>query len=664
MIKVIRAKLFRQLCLLFSLFLFCCLIACGGSKDTADTGGGTTTPSAANIDLAASPTSVKSDDSNTSTITITALNSLNAALSGITITLGTDTGILGAPNVTTGTDGSANVTFHSGGIATNRTATITASSGSVSKQIPIQITGSSVTLTSSSSSISTGGTATLTVTATDAGGGPVSGAAVTFSQSASGIVTISPTSTSTNASGKFYATVTGATAGTVTITATALGATATTDITVASTTNTFYIDQLILDSGAPTAPPSDKIAAMKINATLTPYTPHSLNIEVNAPSPIASVTFATTIGEWDGGTSKTVTKPVASNKANATLTSTQAGAANVQVYKAGAPSTSDTLTVAMSSGAAPYSIILQASPTNVPVSVGSTTGSSTLTATVYDNASPTPNPIGGAQVLFTIVNPTSGGETVSPVVVTTAETAHNGLSLGQARATFTSGSMVSGGTGIKVRASVVDTSVETGTTPSGNDAAIIIGGQAGSIAFGQATVISEDSTKSNYIWPMSILVADSAGAAVAGAVVSLSVWPIAWSTGTACSYDPDGATTGTFWNEDNNENLFLDAAEDGSRYYYADKTRTSFTPGGTADGYLTPVNSAGGTVPSTVTTDSNGVAGFNVTYTKESAIWTIDRIRATTSVAGSETRGEIILRLPAMESDVNPCRLGNSPYTF
>jgi hypothetical protein len=80
--------------------------------------------------------------------------------------------------------------------------------------------------------------------------------------------------------------------------------------------------------------------------------------------------------------------------------------------------------------------------------------------------------------------------------------------------------------------------------------------------------------------------------------------------------------------------------------------------------YITPVNSAAGTVPSKVTTDANGVAAFNLNYPKQSAIWTVTRIRASTRVQGSETRGELILRLKATAKDVDPCILGRSPYIF
>jgi hypothetical protein len=411
----------------------------------------------------------------------------------------------------------------------------------------------------------------------------------------------------------------------------------------------------------------------------------TLNIRVNAPG-ITNVTFATTIGAWDGGSSKTVTKAVAGGKADATLRTSQIGIANVQAYDAANPSTSDTLTVAMSSGAAPAKILLEAIPGVVPVSVGTTTGSSTLTATVYDASN---NPLGDQPVAFSIVDGTGtgGGETISPVVVMTANTAGNGLSVGQARSSFTSGSQPSAGSGVQIRASVIGTTVETeplgvNLTPSGNDAPIVIGGVAGSIAFGQATVISEDSTKANYIWPMSVLVADSNGNPVPNKKVNLSVWPIAWSTGIVCSFDPDGQRCtgdplvctegpyGTFYNEDINENIIMDSGEDGRRYFFADNTDATISgiPGmdtPTLDTILTPANSAGGTVPAEVTTDANGVAGFNLTYPKQSAIWTIVRIRATTSVSGSETRGEIMLRLPCTQSDCgNNCLLGNSQYFY
>jgi len=255
---------------------------------------------------------------------------------------------------------------------------------------------------------------------------------------------------------------------------------------------------------------------------------------------------------------------------------------------------------------------------------------------------------------------------------------------------------------------VVGTSITTGETTdkngdgiitppsagSGNDASIVIGGVAGSVSFGQATVLGIDDTNANYTLEMSVVVADVNGNPVSDTDVNLSLWPIAWSTGSACSYDPDyyhiddDANTltpssdddgvpgedvrnyygdrGTFWNEDFNENTILDAGEDGRRCYASDSTKTFCIPlGGTPDGYITPVNSAAGTVPGTVTTDANGVAGFTLTYSKTSSIWTVVRIRASTIVQGTETVGEVSFRLAPLASDVTPtCKITGSPYNF
>jgi hypothetical protein len=648
MIKSQTRKHCRGLLSVFFLFCLAVLCGCGTGQDPSG-GSGTTTVTAASISLSASSATVQSDGSTTTTITVNALNSANAALTGVVVTMSADTGVLGAGSVTTSATNPATVTFYSPGNKINRTATITATSGTVSAQIPIQIVGSTVTLESSLTSLPNNGVteAILTVTAKDAGSNVVPNAAVALTQAGGGSVTITPASGPTNNSGVFTAHIKGASVGSVKVTAAALGATAFKDIEITPVGANFAIDQQTLN-GTQIAFNMNPIA-MKMGDTL--------NLRVNAPG-ATTVTFATTIGIWDG-TAKSVIKNVVAGKATATLTTAQAGVANVQIFDNN--NNQDTRTVAMSSGAAAYRIVLQASPTNVPVSVGTTTGSATLTATVYDNAL---NPIGGAPVAFSIVNPTSGGETVSPAAVSTALIPNGDLGVGQARASFTSGSISS--TGITIRASVVGTTVSTNTAPSGNDATIIIGGVAGSIAFGQATVINElnDAT---YSLPMSVLVADSAGAAVANADVSLSVWPIAWSTGTACAVDADnGGTLGTFWGEDRNENLFLDTnpapPEDGARYYYADKTKTTLYAG-TQDGVLTPVNSASGTVPSKVTTDENGVATFNLNYPKQSAIWTIVRLRATTKVAGTETRAEQIFRLAASQGDVQPCKL-SSPYKF
>jgi hypothetical protein len=637
--------------------------ACGGSGSSDEVPD--MTGQATSLIISASKPTVPSDNSTNITITVTALDPSSAFVANVNIQMSTTTGFLGSSLITTNAQGKAEVTFESGPDPTNRTATITATSGTASAMIPIQIVGSTVTLEADGTSLTDDGSSTvkLTVTAKDSSGAVVSARAVNMTQSTGGgSVSFSPVSGTTNASGVFTTNVTGAVAGDVTVTASSLGATATTKLSVTAVLLTFVIDQLTLNSTILTDEQTTNktSTAMKIGDTL--------NVRVYAPPGVTNVTFVTSIGEWDGGGQKVVTKAVAANHASADLTTMQTGVASVMAYNAAVPSTKDTLTVTMSSGADPAKIMLQAAPTIVPISVGSTVGSATITATVYDAFN---NPLPGWPVAFSVVpgTGTSGGERISPVVVVTATALSDGdLSEGQARTSFTSGSMPSGGTGVQIRATVIGTSPSIETepvgvnfTPSGNDVAIVIGGVAGSIAFGQATSISNDDTQANYVWPMSVLVADSNGNAVKDANVSLSLWPIAWSTGGPCSVDLDTDTTGTFYNEDINENLILDAGEDGRRVHFANNFDVGL---GTQDTQITVSNSWGGTVPAIVTTNANGAAGFSLVYPKQSALWTMVRIRATTIVQGSETRGEIILRLTAMQNDVSPCHLGPSPYTF
>lgn len=509
----------------------------GGSGTTAST-----TPPATSFSLLADPPTVNSDGLNSTTITIVALNAANATVSGVVATLSADSGILSDPTITTGTGAApVTVTFSPGASKINRTATITATAGTISAQIPVQIIGSTVVLSSSGSTLPDDGQSpvTLTITAKDSGGNVVPNAAVTLNQTGSGRVTITPTSGTTDVNGQLSAQVKGVGAGAATIRVEALGAVATTDLTVSPTAATFAIDRL---NGVDAL--NTTLTAMKIGETLS--------VRVNTLT-ATEVTFATTLGEWDGGAGSVVKVVPVGGKATANLVTAKAGLATVQVYDSfgNAMKFSDSLTVAMSS-ATPASITVQPSPSVVSKSVGSTTGSSTLIAMVRDVNG---FPVGDAPVSFSIVNPTGGGESVSPAVVLTAATISGGLNLGEARASFTSGSASSGANGVQIRASVVGTNVATepfdpitllpvNLTSSGSDATVIIGGTSGSVAFGIATSIATDSTNSNYVQDMSVMVTDSNGnPAPVGTVVNLSVWPLTFSTGTNCARDADSLAT-------------------------------------------------------------------------------------------------------------------------
>ena len=639
----------RVLAYLWSIALVTTLGACGGGGS-----GNTTTippvttppPAAAAISLSASLTSVASDNSTSTTITAIVVDAAHAAVSGVTVTFSADTGFLSLGSVVSDASGKAQVTFSSGTTdPSSRTATITATASGNSTQIPIRITGATVTVSSTASSLIVGGgNATLTVTVKSASGAVLPGQAVALTTSGTGSVTLAPASGTTNASGTFSSVVSPGAAGTATVTVTAVGETRTFDYSITGASLAFQI----------TSPVTEPTAA----SIGTPVT-----ITVTAPSPTTSVVFVATLGTWDATGSSSITKAVpASGIVSANLVSSVSGVANVQVYDAARPAVSATRTISFTAAAsAAFRITLQATPSVVAPSTGGTTNVSTLVASVSDASG---NPVGGAPVAFRIVVPTGtgGGETISPPVAITSSVATATLALGQAKSTFTAGSLPSGAGGVKIRAGVVGTSVATGASPP-LDATVVIGGTAGSVTIGRASIASSDPSGTLYILPMSVLVADSNGNPVLNATVSLSAWPIAFNAnGTSCS----PSRLNDYFNEDINENLSLDAGEDGGvREHYPRTMPPTLVLGGTVDGRLTPPNSAAGTLPATVTTNSSGVATFNLTYTKSNSLWIIDRIRAHTFVQGTETVGQVEFRLPALITDIGPpCLIPDSPYLF
>ncbi|MDH4215550.1 MAG: Ig-like domain-containing protein [Gallionella sp.] len=614
------------------------------------------------LTIATSKAILKSDNSESATITATALSSGNVVIPGITINFSADGGSLGAPSAVTDANGQASVTISSGSSnQSNRTVTVSASASGVATPVltPIQIVGSSVTLSTAATVLIAGGASTtLTVTAANAGNVGVFNAPVTFSVSPPGAATLTPASGNTDGAGRLTVTVTGITSGSVTVTASALGATATQTYTVSASGSEFKIT-------SPSASPAPLTA---VTGSL-PFT-----VQVGASGAV-NVRFSSTIGTWTGCASGTGTAvcTVAASSPTATLISAAAGLANVQVEGLngnGAVLVTDTRAVAITSAAvSAASIIVQANVSVIPPSSGDTANTAAITATVRDING---QPIGNVPVVFTLVDSTGGGETLSPVLAFTSDGTNPSLPLGQAKTTFTSGSLPSGEKGVGITATVVGTALA-------NTTRVNIGGTAGSIFIGMASKITVPSIVT-YALPMALLVADSNGNPVPGATISLSVWPSRYRTGgyyritpfTTTTDPATGITTttsGTLYcatnvtgidpatnfiqggpllnrvNEDANENLILEAGEDTN-----------------GDGLLTPPNSSAGVLPTTVTADSSGIANFNLTYLKQSASWVTVRMRARALVQGSESTSSFTFTLPAEVTDVSSCSLPDSPF--
>ena len=595
----------------------------GTDNGTGTTGGGAA-QTATQLKVTASPVSIKSGNVDTSTITATVLDANNAAVKNLIVVFSASGGQINDASAITDATGKAQITFSSGTIdPSNRVATITGTVAGVSPSlVPVTITGSTLTLSTDKSNITNDGSVTskLTVTAKDAAGtavfdvpvtisisGSTGGGGVSLAAAAGYTAAAGSTATdlrgNTDALGQFSAVVAGTAAGPVTVVAQGLGNTATQAYNVSSLAAVFGFT-------APVANPH----AITTGAPLT--------VTVNAPPGVTTVRFATTLGGFDPG-AVPVLDVAGTGSVSATFSSNLAGVATIQASDFNNPSTTATLGVVISApAAAAAQLTLQPSVSSVRPSTGELQNTSKITATVKTSGLQI---VGGAPVAFTITNPTGGGETISPVIVFTDGT-------GTATTTFTSGTLPSDANGVLVQATVL------GVGPPAVSATtkIVIGGTPGSVVIGQGSKIVVNADSTTYNLPMVVQVTDSNGNAVPGSIVSLSVWPTRYSSGFWYDKDPDPEkekfapyVTGTFGNEDLNENMFKDAGEDVNR-----------------NGILDPPNSAAGAVPATVKTDENGLGNFFITYPKQSAVWIRDRLRASVVVSGTETTSFVTFSLP------------------
>jgi Bacterial Ig-like domain (group 1) len=593
------------------------------------------------VSINSSVPQVRSDGSTTATIIVNAIDGNNGLLVGADVVLSASTGVLSSSSAKTGANGQASFVFSSGTIdRSNRVATITVTSNGKSASTQVAIIGGSVSLDAGgATTLLVGGTpGLLTARVRDAAGNPVgAGVPVTFESSNSGVVTLSSVTVNTNASGFAIVNVGPVAAGNATVSASSSGVTAVQTYAVTSSGTGFYISS-----------PSSGL----VITTATPQV-----ITVVAPG-VSNVTFATPLGLFGNG-QQVQTVAVVGGVASASFTSAAAGDATISVFDPTAPSVrvaSVTIKVSPPVSAA-NKILLNSNKTNVAISTNGTLNTIQIKARAIFNSGGTDVGVFNVPILFSISGGPGAGESLSSSIGFTDAS-------GNATTTFTAGSQASTQNGIIVHAQILGTAVGTGVAPSNNDLVITIGGQALSVVFSPGTTIVSSTDNTFYELPLSVQVSDANGGAVQNQLVSLNLQPFAFSTGfNACA----GPITGTYCSEDANSNGSLDAGEDGVRRIFNSATSTcGATSIGTANGTLTPPNSAAGSVPSTVTTLSNGIAGFNLTYLKGSAVWTVVKLTATVASAGTESSFSSIFRLSPSASDgtASPCPLPASPYSF
>ncbi|MDD4912933.1 MAG: Ig-like domain-containing protein [Sideroxydans sp.] len=636
----------KRMQLFFASALLLTLVGCGGREIPATTATPVVaTSTASSISLRATGTQVKSDGSDSVVITATALDSKNALVTGQVLNIASSGGQLSASTVTTDTTGKATFTFSGGtsGMNNTITVTVTASGSSVSQSLPINIAGSSITLTSagSANSSAAGTPISIGISAKNAGGLGVASQSLRYSiaPSSTGSGTLNTTLGTTNTAGAASVSLTGTAAGNVDVTvewlnaAGTVTATSVKTITITSTAGVFQVT-------TPAASPAS--ASIGTNQAVTVQVPATIGTTT-----VAALRYATSLGSWlaNGRKVFTTTGPLATTNTQTFVPGNSAGNATVQIDALDASGnvlTTASLALAISAPTpSAAAVTLQSGVSVLRPSVGTTLSTTTFTAVVRDaainaNGQPAPNPVGGANVLFELIGSTGSGETLSPIVATTNAN-------GQAVTTYTAGALpTTQGAGVK--ASLIDNPSIFSIAP------ITVGGQATSVSLGTSTALAVNPENTSYTLPITVLVSDSSGAAVSGAVVSLSLWPVGYYEGirdAACkaqlsAYHP---------NEDLNSNLILDAGEDIDGPFRA------------PDNMLWPAPSAAGSIPQSVITGVDGTATFTWTYLKQYADWVDARIKATLQVQGSQTSAEIPLHLLPVATDIKtPCPLPNSLY--
>lgn len=638
------------------LFLSVGLAACGGGGGNPGTPVGTTsttstssttavaTPSVnasvASISISSSVPTLKADGTSVATFTVLALSSGNASIDGATFSLSATNGVvLGAQSVVTNAAGATFTLIANSADQTNRISVVTATcSGCTAAPASAQLTIIGATLTTSvsgaSALVSGGATSTLSATVKSVSGTPIANTPVSFASTNPAIVGVSSASALTNSLGVASVTVSGLAVGSASVNATAFGNASSQAFTVALAAASLSV-----------ASPANNTAIL----TNIPQT-----IVASAPG-ASTVTFTATLGKFGNGLSSQ-TIPVVANSASAVLTATAGGTASITINDNLVRLTSLVLQVSPPV-AAVNKVLLNASATSLQISTPGSQSSVTLSASAVFNSAGTDQAVANVPIQFSMTGGPGAGEYLTPALAFTN-------SSGIATATFFAGSVASIPNGISVKATVQGTTVQTGTSPSNNDAVLTIGGQALSVAFGSATVIGESTDKTLYLLNYSVQITDANNNPVGNQTVTLKLQPVAFSLGGACT------VTATYCAEDANGNGSLDVAEDGVRKPTTASTTgscsvTADVGGGTVDSILTPQNSDGGSVPSSVMTNASGIAAFTFTYLKGSAIWLVNKMTATVSSVGTETSKSTVFRLPALATDVTPtCLLPPSPFNF
>lgn len=627
-----------------------------------------------------------SKDSEAEAITITVLvrDSGNVARAGIPVNISANSGtlILSAASVQTDNAGTVTAKLHTGGDPSLRPITITANvtGATAPATTTLNVVGTTMTVDGPTSATAGAQQTPLiyTFTLTNSAAEPISGQTITISENTvgAGAATIGPT----DATGKAtlsIATVNSTGGANRTLRATALSAQApgsTAPVTpTAAVPNPFMVAiadaaLVYLDSATTPVGPTPRPNA---ELGVQPSTTHTFRAQLT-PSGTVNISgcdllFSTTRGTFlpSGSTAVTVVPTLAGSVATGQIdlaTGAVAGLATISVRAVQRPAATacpvtqiTTLRTVEFVAVNPASVAVQASPTTVAVNGAS----STIIATVRDA---TNNPVKNQLVNFTIEGYPDGSLS-TPTALTGSD--------GRATVSFISGRSSSATNGVTVRARV-------GSTAINSIASLTVGGQAVRVNIGFGNRLLEPN-ETTYQLPTFISATDAAGNPASGAVVTLSNRATSYQKGHWVAgqdnwipqYNVTGVQSLTdaqeprfgCLNEDRDENGILDGRTGGNFNGNGnDDGAAAGTDGSTSippntvlgedindNGQLDPDNPA--TIPTSVTLGADGTSQINITYPQSHGAWLQLRIRATTTVGGTEGRATSFVTLNITASD-------------
>ena len=578
----------------------------------------------------------------------------NAGVPNADITFSADTGILLAPDAQTNASGIATVRLAPGSNRANRSITVTARVGASSQTIVVAVTGSTVMVTGSSALQFGGSASPYTARALDSGGNPISGLTLT-ANSVTLSNGVSPASAVTDLNGNATFNYTPTNSGADTLRVRATSGSTNTDGTLA-----ISISPVSFDFVAPTPAAGTQFG---VNLALASRPEFRVRLAINGVATAGrTVSFTTTRGTVSAVTDL-------AGEYFVSLDSASAGAALVtaQVNRLpGDPGTGTVLgTVSREvnfTGVLPNAVRIQANPTSIPPNAtGSTSNRAAITATVTDASA---NPVAGRQVTFNITADPSNGSLLNGVSTTDSS--------GIARTEYISGLNSSPTNGVIIQATVPPVNadipaalVTDGTAPNSAAARLTVAGNALFITIGFSNTIDNvPGDPSTYRKPFSVYVTDASGLAVPNQTVTLSVIPTQYRKGTLewnstiWTFRPASAgppaiasslaaicpSEDQFFADGRRNNGILDPGEDGPG------PAPAGNPNGNGNGRLTPGNVVIAS-PASLTTDSAGLATFNLLYGEQYAIWVDVDLVATATVSGTESRTLLPFQLTGVSSD-------------